>query len=237
MAALLVALAVMAIVMTAAMPAWRQMVRREQEAELVFRGEQYARAISLFQRRAGPGALPASIDVLVEQRVLRRAYTDPITHQDFDLLRATTTTNGNGSGGLATTSQPGVASSQTGGIIGVTSKSKDASILIYKGATHYNEWQFVFTPQVQAPAAGPQGSAGANSGRGGRGQNPGGPRGAPAQRGRGGRGGPNGRFGQGRGFGQGGRGGGVIPAPPDGAPNTPLNRFGAGRGQAAPPPD
>ena len=49
MAALLVALAIMAILMTIAMPVWRHEARREKEAELVFRGEQYARAIALFK--------------------------------------------------------------------------------------------------------------------------------------------------------------------------------------------
>ena len=38
MAALLVMLAVMAVMMSVAMPAWRQMVQREKEEELVFRG-------------------------------------------------------------------------------------------------------------------------------------------------------------------------------------------------------
>src|SRR6185295_10554941 len=94
MAALLVALAVMAILMTAAMPTWRQMVRREQEAELIFRGQQYAHAIGLFQRRAGPGVLPPSVDVLVEQKFLRKKYLDPITGEDFDLLRITAQASG-----------------------------------------------------------------------------------------------------------------------------------------------
>ena len=74
MAALLVALPVMAILMTAAMPTWRQMVRREQEAELIFRGQQYAHAIGLFQRRAGPGVLPPNLDVLVEQNLSHATF-------------------------------------------------------------------------------------------------------------------------------------------------------------------
>ena len=55
MAALLVALSVMAVLASAAMPTWKQLSQREKEAELIFRGQQYARAIGLFQRRAGPG--------------------------------------------------------------------------------------------------------------------------------------------------------------------------------------
>ena len=88
MAALLVGLSVMALMMSAAMPAWKQAAQREKEAELIFRGQQYARAIGLFQRKNGPGTLPPSIDVLVEQRFLRKKYKDPITNDDFQLLRA-----------------------------------------------------------------------------------------------------------------------------------------------------
>ena len=60
MAALLVALAVMAILMSVAMPVWRQQARREKEAELVWRGEQYARAIALYNfkmQQQGRGGL------------------------------------------------------------------------------------------------------------------------------------------------------------------------------------
>ena len=55
MAALLVAMAVMAIVMTMALPVWHTATQREKEAELIFRGQQYARAVMLYQRRF-PGA-------------------------------------------------------------------------------------------------------------------------------------------------------------------------------------
>jgi len=78
MAALLVAIGVMAVMLTAAMPAWRQLVQREKEEELIFRGQQYVRAIGLFQRRFGV-TYPPNIDVLVEQRFLRKKYKDPMT--------------------------------------------------------------------------------------------------------------------------------------------------------------
>ena len=77
MAALLVGMSVAAVLMTAAMPVWKQMTRRDREAELVFRGEQYARAIGLFQKRSGPGVLPPNIDVLVSGRFLRKKYQRP----------------------------------------------------------------------------------------------------------------------------------------------------------------
>ena len=49
MAALLVTLAIMGILLTILMPVWRHEAQREKEAELVFRGEQYARAVALFK--------------------------------------------------------------------------------------------------------------------------------------------------------------------------------------------
>src|SRR3954452_22700644 len=86
MAVLLVGMSVAAVLMTAAMPVWKQVTRREKEAELIFRGQQYVRAIALFQKRSGPGVLPPNVDVLVTGRYLRKKFTDPITNQDFDLL-------------------------------------------------------------------------------------------------------------------------------------------------------
>jgi type II secretory pathway pseudopilin PulG len=86
MAALLVAIGVMAVMLTAAMPAWRQLVQREKEEELIFRGQQYVRAIGLFQRKFGV-TYPPNIDVLVEQHLLRKKYKDPMTEDgEFQVL-------------------------------------------------------------------------------------------------------------------------------------------------------
>lgn len=82
LAALLVAIAVLSVMMLVALPAWRHQVQREKEAELIFRGEQYARAIGLYQRKLA-GAFPPSLDALVEGKYLRRKYKDPITGDDF----------------------------------------------------------------------------------------------------------------------------------------------------------
>ena len=97
MVALLVAMTVMAIMMTAAMPAWHTLARREKEAELVFRGEQYARALMLYQRRFANQPAP-SVDALVTGRYLRKKYKDPITNDDFQLLGGGATMPGQVSG-------------------------------------------------------------------------------------------------------------------------------------------
>ena len=86
MAGLLVAIAIMGIVMSMIMPTWRTWATREREAELIFRGEQYMRAIELYQRRFA-GAYPTDMEALVDQRFLRKAYTDPMTQGgEFQVL-------------------------------------------------------------------------------------------------------------------------------------------------------
>jgi type II secretory pathway pseudopilin PulG len=217
MAALLVALSVMAVLATAAMPVWHQLTQREKEEELVFRGNQYVRAIRLFTAKAGPGVLPPNLDVLIQQRYLRKKYKDPITGDDFDLLspvQATASTPGAptggtpapstgrggtaqpqpsaGSGSLLAPQSPGGRGGATGGIMGVASKSKATSIRLYNGRSHYNEWQFLYVAQAQQ-AGGP-----------GRGQPPGRGQGPGPQPGIGG----PGRGGPGRGPGT------PVPAPP-----------------------
>jgi type II secretory pathway pseudopilin PulG len=87
MAALLVGLSVMSVLMGMALPVWSHMVKREKEEELIWRGQQYARAVGLFQRKFA-NAYPPTLDVLVEQKFLRKKYKDPITNDDFQLIPA-----------------------------------------------------------------------------------------------------------------------------------------------------
>jgi type II secretory pathway pseudopilin PulG len=96
MAALLVAMAVMAVLLSVAMPTWSRMIQREKEEELIFRGNQYARAINQYQRRYA-NASPPNLDVLVEQHMLRKKYRDPFAIDEkgeFELLRVGSTGTG-----------------------------------------------------------------------------------------------------------------------------------------------
>ena len=234
MAALIVGLAVMAVLMTVAMPVWKQMAQREKEEELVFRGEQIAHSIGMFQRKTA-NAYPPNLDVLVQQKFLRKKYKDPITNDDFVPLANTQGAGqrgaqpgqqGAGQQGRGQQPAQGAATpggaAVVGGIIGVTSKSTDTSIRLYKGRSHYNEWAFIYTPPAQAPGAGGAGGVGApgqrgrgpQQGQGQQGPNLPGGGGIP---GRGGQRGPNGPAGPG---GQNG--------PPRG--NFP-NPFGGGQGR------
>ena len=46
----------------------------------MFRGEQYIRAIRLWdERKMGPDTCPPNFDILVQQKYLRKKYKDPMT--------------------------------------------------------------------------------------------------------------------------------------------------------------
>ena len=251
MAALLVAMAIIAIVLSTTLPVFSTMAKRERETELVFRGQQYARAVMLFQRKYG-NALPPNLDVLLNERFLRKQFKDPITNDEFQLigpgspelaLAATAAPVQPGRGGVQQGGGPPIVQQQQqqqsqmsgrgvqanpvtagqapGGVLGVVSKSKATSLRIYNNHDKYNEWVFIAT-QMSVAAGGPTGE-----------QAPGGRGGLPLGGGRGrgaGRGGqPDGRGSFGQPF---PRGGGSGPGQnPDGfRPGTgPQGRPGGGR--------
>lgn len=254
MAALLVGMTIMAVFLTVALPAWRTMIQREKETELIFRGQQYARAIALFQRKYA-NTFPPNVDILLNEHFLRKKYKDPMTKDgEFQVLYANQQASAQPSAGgtVPQQGQPGRPATQVtagatagsvGGIIGVASKSQAASLRVYNGHEKYNEWVFVAlqaTNRVnapngsQTPTGGINVPGGAGGGRGGQPQLPGGGRGnQPGGRGQnpnqpGGRGqNPNqpGPFGQ-----RGGAG-----APPPGSPfgGAPIGGgvFGGGPGR------
>jgi type II secretory pathway pseudopilin PulG len=264
MAALIVAMGIMAMMMTVAMPVWKHAAQREKEEELVFRGLQYVHAIGVYQRKFA-NAYPPNVDILVEQRFLRKKFKDPITNDDFVVLPpgvslpgapaqpggqrggigglttppgrgGTSTTSPSSSqttarqptsrGGLAPIgSQPGgTGGGTTAGVAGVTSKSKDQSIRLYNGRNHYNEWAFVYTPQLQPgqTSTSPPGVLGGQ--RGQQGVGPGG-RGQQGTE----------PFGRGRGTDSGQRGSSPFgPGQSPFGPNNPPGGRGFGPGPAQP---
>ncbi len=233
-------MAVAAVWMSAALPAWRQQSMRERELDLIFRGEQYARAIALYQIKNN--SYPLDIDVLVSQRYLRKKWKDPVTGEDFQLVGLTSGQGGTpnrsgvpggspgsasrggtpvGPGGMAQVpgGAPGRGPAQPslggqpliGGVTGVRSVSQATSIRVYNGQQQHNLWQFD-AAMLMARMGRNQAAPGQGrgDGRGGPGARPGGPGTRP--------GGPPGGAGPGRGPGPDGgpvRGG---PPPPGGGP-------------------
>jgi type II secretory pathway pseudopilin PulG len=76
--ALMASVTIMLILMAAAVPSWRYVMKNDAEEELIFRGGQIADAIARYQQRNG-NALPPSLEVLVKGRYLRKEYKDPMT--------------------------------------------------------------------------------------------------------------------------------------------------------------
>ena len=137
MAGLLVAIALLSLALSVVMPSWKTLVQREKEEELIWRGQQYDRAIQLYRKKnAAPGA--PSVDKLVEGRFLRKKYKDPITNADFEVV-----------GVSPTPTAPGVQQPQRGFgqlVGGVRSKSKAKSLRVLNGRTVYSDWQFTYVP-------------------------------------------------------------------------------------------
>ena len=149
---------------------WRNVMQREREEELLFRGDQYRRAIESYFKAAhagAKGAYPRSVEDLLKDsrslqtlRHLREAYKDPLSGEDFELIQ-----EGGSIAGL-----PGAVQSLAG-IRGVHSTSslepfKKAGFRApyedFKGAGAYADWKFVFTPtQAAQPGAGQPATPGA----------------------------------------------------------------------------
>jgi type II secretory pathway pseudopilin PulG len=246
MVAILIGMAVAAIMMTAALPSWRHEVQRTREEELIYRGEQYARAIGLFAIR-NRGALPMDLDVLVSQHFLRKKWKDPITGDDFQLVGIGIVQPGIQSqpiGQQPFSSQPFGSQQQAGtgrqggasqiattgnpGISGVRSKSTATSIKIYYQQQQHNLWAFDAVTYAQLKW-GINLNTLANGGRQG-----GGPGGGPGNRGQGAGPGTGLQPGQGPGRGgdTGGRGpGGAGPGRGGAGPTPPTGVTGPGRGR------
>ena len=179
--ALLVGLTVMAILVAAVLPLASAESQREKEAELIFRGFQYAEGIRTFLRRYG--RYPNTLKEMYEMRprTLRKLWKDPMTNSDkWGLITAagapvsTTLTAPPGAGlspagGQAPTPAPTPTvspfSSSAGGsgnpgdqppgpIMGVYSTLRKKGYGLFNGRENYNEWQFTEqTLMNQSPSA------------------------------------------------------------------------------------
>lgn len=157
MVALFAAMSIMFIMMGAAVPAWRYVMKDAREEELLFRGDQIVRGLQCYQEKVkGP---VVNLEVMVQQKCLRKAYKDPFAKDGkWRFIRPGEVALPPGVPGLgggvtpATTlaAQPAptgrdAAGNPLGGagFIGVASFSKEKSLRIMNGRTRYNEWRFV----------------------------------------------------------------------------------------------
>ena len=129
LAMLLAVITAMGILLTMALPNIKTEVQREEEAELVFRGQAIANAIRAYKAKTGGYPLALTDLTKVSPRIIRRLYTDPMTKD--------------GEWQLMTAVQPGASGDLTGlPIVGVRSKCQKDSFLIYKGKSLISDWLF-----------------------------------------------------------------------------------------------
>lgn len=133
----LATLVIMGLAVGIAGNSWKNIVQRERELELFFRGDQYRRAIAGYHNAGG--VYPKQLEDLLEdrralfvRRHLRRLYPDPMTGEPFELVRDT-----------------------TGRIHGVYSSDDREPFRragfppeyeAFEKATSYRDWKFVFAP-------------------------------------------------------------------------------------------
>jgi len=130
---------------------WSHGMQREKEAELLFIGNEYRRAIAQYYDNtpAGYRRYPERLEDLLKderfaftRRYLRRLYRDPVTGAAWGIVKA-----------------------PEGGIMGVYSQSSEAPAKTanfrkddqeFSKAERYSEWRFVFSPPPPAaPGAAP----------------------------------------------------------------------------------
>lgn len=148
----------LAILIATVAPAIGKISQRDREAELVFRGRQYARAISIFQRRFG--RYPNTLKELSENqpRSIRQLWKDPMCNcPDWHvILLNSPEAQGNPLGGPPRTPGPSGApptptpaspfgppsGEPIGPIVGVASKVHKESITEWRGQKFYDQWLF-----------------------------------------------------------------------------------------------
>jgi type II secretory pathway pseudopilin PulG len=136
---------------------WETSARREKEAELLFIGNQYRRAIGLYYTST-PGVVkryPRTLEDLIKdprqpntQRHIRKLFPDPLTGKEWMVIKGA-----------------------DGGVQGVYSPSEQAPLKIagfrvrdasLEGAQKYSDWKFIHTPPAAPAAAKPAAKPGAD---------------------------------------------------------------------------
>jgi type II secretory pathway pseudopilin PulG len=148
--ALLLALITAAgILLTKATPSVIAEVQRDQEEELIFRGEAIRTAMRRY--KAKTGKYPTSLEDLAKMRprILRKLYRDPMTAE--------------GEWEIVTAVQAGASGNTTGlPIAAIHSRSQKDSFKTYQGKTLYSEWVFAATDELLGISSVPAGAVPAN---------------------------------------------------------------------------
>jgi type II secretory pathway pseudopilin PulG len=152
--AVVIGIAILTILIAAVAPSIGVVMKRDREAELIFRGRQYARAIGLFQRRYG--RYPNQLKELYENRprTIRHLWKDPMCNCDFQpliqgipcgQLGQPPGTPGPGTRPTPTPSTTafGAPTGPVGPIVGVRSSVHKEGLRDWRGQKFYDQWCFI----------------------------------------------------------------------------------------------
>lgn len=168
---LMLAITIMSLGLMVAVPVWQTQIQRENEEELIFRGNQYVEAVRIFQLK-NPGSFPKALDELVDNKCLRRLFRDPMTPEgEWNIILHQEGTGGTGRPvsppqrrGALPPQNPqargqtqgfspqkimvaplkALSSIQNPQILGVVSTSTKKSIRVYKEQESYDKWLFYY---------------------------------------------------------------------------------------------
>ena len=151
---LMMAVLVLAIGLTVAIPVYQTELQREKEAELIFRGRQYVEAVRLFQIKT-PGSYPSSFKELEEKKFVRRLYKDPMTEKgEWNVVLLLGQPGQSGSEGVQkvlVAPESALPSIQNPMILGVVSSSTQKSIKLYYDQDSYDKWLFTYGQDPEKP--------------------------------------------------------------------------------------
>jgi len=151
---LMMAVLVLAVGLTVAVPVLETELRREKEEELIFRGLQYVEAIRLYQTKY-PGKFPTYLQELSEEEVLRKPYADPMSPSgEWNLVLEPSGRAGARAAGrrqVLVAPASALDSVPNPAILGVVSSSKKASIRLYENQDSYDKWLFFYGSDPKNP--------------------------------------------------------------------------------------
>jgi len=142
----IIAINIFAIFSLMASSMWQREIGRENENELIFRGNQYVRAITAY-RKKHPNTFPPDIEILEKERFIRKLYRDPV-NETGEWNYVIKSRNANNKALLIITSELLSKYAKSHNIIGVASGSPDESYMEYRGKNRYDEWAFYFGHKI-----------------------------------------------------------------------------------------
>lgn len=148
---LMIAVAVMSIGLLVAIPVLKTQLQREKEEELIFRGKQYVEAIRLFQMKY-PGRFPNTLEMLLEEKCLRKLYKDPMTEDgewNVILHYEGISSKKSRTQKILVTPRRALPNIDNPQILGVVSPYTEESIKIYNDQTTYDKWLFFYGQDPQ----------------------------------------------------------------------------------------